>query len=136
MQHAKIHLVHMNAHAMLDTSPNTPVTSPLIAMILTNVRTRDHRTEFKSVRMGRVTVRRSQIRKVHHATQQEYVSIHQEVINVIAMLDSSRKMVTVSTSTNALQKTKIKMIVVQIQIALIPLQARVNCDFNFDLKQI
>ena len=62
------------------------------------------------------------------------MSIHQEVINVIAMLDSSRKMVTVSTSTNALQKMKIKMIVVQIQIALIPLQERVNFDFNFDPK--
>ena len=61
---------------------------------------------------------------------------HQEVIVVIVLLDSSKKMVIVSTSTNALQKIKIKMIVAQIQIALILLQERVNFEIYINSVKI
>ena len=59
-------------------------------------------------------------------TQHQRVSIQQEAIDVDVMLDSLNKVATVSTSMNAPQKTKIKMIVAQIQIASILPQERVN----------
>lgn len=44
-------------------------------------------------------------------THHQRVSIQQEVIDVDVMLDSLKKVATVSISMNVLQKTKIKMIV-------------------------
>ena len=63
-------------------------------------------------------------------THHQRVSIQQEVIDVDVMLDSLKKVATVSTSMNALQKTKIKMIVAQIQIASILPQERMHFEKN------
>ena len=63
-------------------------------------------------------------------THHQRVSIQQEVIDVDVMLDSLKKVATVSTSMNALPKTKIKMIVAQIQIASILPQERMHFEKN------
>ena len=63
-------------------------------------------------------------------THHQRVSIQQEVIDVNVMLDSLKKVATVSTSMNALPKTKIKMIVAQIQIASILPQERMHFENN------
>ena len=63
-------------------------------------------------------------------THHQRVSIQQEVIDVDVMLDSLKKVATASTSMNALQKTKIKMIVAQIQIASILPQERMHFEKN------
>ena len=71
-------------------------------------------------------------------THHQRVSIQQEVIDVDVMLDSLKKVATVSTSMNALQKTKIKMIVAQIQIASILPQERMHFEKNmkYDSKSL
>ena len=63
-------------------------------------------------------------------THHQRVSIQQEVIDVDVMLDSLKKVATVSISMNVLQKTKIKMIVAQIQIATILPQERMHFEKN------
>ena len=63
-------------------------------------------------------------------THHQRVSIQQEVIDVDVMLDSLKKVAIVSISMNVLQKTKIKMIVAQIQIASILPQERMHFEKN------
>ena len=63
------------------------MTTPLTALTLTNVRTRDPQTELRiGLTVGVETaVRKSDKRRVHHVTPHQHVSILQEAIDVIAM---------------------------------------------------